>query len=726
MNLNDLLPIPKFADAEKNQVAKYLSIIIFVSLTLNPIYCIVLIYSLSQPTLPLVANAILFVLQCISFFLLRTGQVNRASILYVTGAWLYFGGTVLILGGSDSPAVLGFFTVVLMAGLLLDNRWAYFFTSLSVFYAVIVFFIETAGRLPEPLVRITPLYLWGSFVLAIFVLIIIYELSTEKLNIALEGTRKNVEALNKQNHLLQETQQALRANLLELSRTESALRLSQKHLKTVVQSAPVIVWTSDIEGRMTLLEGKTLSSVNIQANQFHGESIFDALGERVQDLEEKIKSVLQGETIVSIENLKGHIFETHFSPLIEDGAVNGIIGVAIDITERVQAQDAMIHLQKTESLGVLAGGIAHDFNNLLVGILGQASVGLYKMEDSHPSRKHIEKSILASEKAGRLIHQLLAYSGRGQFKLESFDLNELVRENINLFQTALSQKTDFQISLHDVPLIIDGDLAQLQQVIMNLIINGAEAISQRSGELTVKTSPVVVTDSSKQKDWAGSSLLAGTYAGLEISDTGCGMTSDILKKIFDPFFTTKDTGQGLGLAAVQGIVNGHDGSLSVSSEVNVGTTFQVLLPLSAGHGAELKHQDSFSTSLSTDISTVLQVDDDPSVCETLKDIFSAQEISIFSSLTRQQGIETFQQNHENIDLIILDMTMPGISLEATISQLKTINSKTPIILSSGFDRDEVARQIDSKLIQGFISKPYSIDLFLSQLMQILAAIPAEK
>ncbi|MFK7800553.1 MAG: ATP-binding protein [Anaerolineae bacterium] len=724
MITNRLLSIPQFDETEIKQVEKYLRIIIHMSLALNSIYCLIIFYSLDNPIKPLIANGGLFFVHIFSLFLLYRKQVKNAVIFNLAGAWVCLSLMPFFWEGDLTPAILGFFIIILLAGLLLTSRWAYFFTFLSIFYAVFILIIDATSQLTKSAVEGTPLYTWGGFVIAILALVIIYELSTEKLNHALDTSRRNIVALNEKNKLLLKTQRALQENVFELSRAESALRLSQKHLRTVVESAPVILWTSDTEGRMTLLEGKTLSDIQIKANQFHGETIFDALGERVKNLDSKIKSVLEGETIVSIEKLRGRIFEIHFSPLYEQEAVSGIIGVAIDITERAQAQDAMIYLQKTESLGVLAGGIAHDFNNLLVGILGQASVGLYKMEASHPSRKHIEKAILAAEKAGGLTSQLLAYSGRGQFKIHSLDLNELVRENINLFQTALSRNVGFQISLHNTPLIVDGDMAQLQQVIMNLIINGAEAIGQNAGEITVKTSLNIIKDNNNQKDWAGNSLPVGTYAKLEISDTGRGMISSILKKIFDPFFTTKNTGQGLGLAAVQGIIRGHNGSLYVSSEVNVGTTFQVLLPLSAEDMVQTKTSELHPTNLSDQISTVLQVDDDQSVCEALKDILSTQNISVLSGLTRQQGVEIFQQNHKDIDLIILDMTMPGLGLEKVVGQLKDIDSETPIILSSGFDKDEVAGQIDPELIQGFISKPYSVDFFVSQIIELLDIDPA--
>lgn len=587
MSFYRLVSAPQFEDREKNQVAKYLQVIIFASLTLNPIYCLILFFSLSNPQKLMIAYGGLFCIHAVSLFLLRLKYVNSAAIVLLVGGWLCFSFTSFILGGANSPAILGLIIVVILAGLLLNNRWTYFFTVLSIIYAIVVFLIESFDQLPAPLIEITPLYTWGSFIMAILILVVIYEISTEKLNLALDASRKNIVALNEKNKQLQE------------------------------------------------------------------------------------------------------------------------------------AQDTMIHMQKTESLGVLAGGIAHDFNNLLVGILGQASVGLYKMENNHSARKHFEKAILAAEKAGGLTTQLLAYSGRGHSIIEAVDLNKLVQDNIGLFQTAISRHVTFQVSTHTQPLFVNGDATQLQQVIMNLIINGVEAITHNHGVIQIKTFPEFVSGSLKQTDWIGNELNVGEYAIIEVSDNGIGMTNDVLKKIFDPFFTTKDTGQGLGLAAVQGIVGSHRGSLYVSSKLNMGTTFKVFLPLLKNPISKPNSQASSRSSSIANVSTILQIDDEQAVCETLRDILATQEINVLSEQTRQEGLNLFEEEHRDIDLVILDMTMPGLTLEAVIKKIQKINDQTPIILSSGFHRDEMIDQIDKNNVQGFISKPYSVDVFLTQLNQIL-------
>jgi len=261
-----------------------------------------------------------------------------------------------------------------------------------------------------------------------------------------------------------------------------------------------------------------------------------------------------------------------------------IMAAARDITERLQAeserlalQSKMLEAQKLESLGVLTGGIAHDFNNLLAIMLGNTSLALLELTpDSaiYPSLLQIEH---AAQRAADLIQQMLAYSGKGQFVLQVIDLNELVAEMISLLRTSLSKQIHLEFQpARQLPTIL-ADLTQLRQIILNLVINAAEAIGDTAGLVVVCTG-VRRYDPASQSIAAFPNLSAGLYVVLEVRDTGCGMDAVTLRRIFDPFFTTKFTGRGLGLAAVLGIVHGHAGAVHIESEPGHGTTFTILLP----------------------------------------------------------------------------------------------------------------------------------------------------
>lgn len=264
----------------------------------------------------------------------------------------------------------------------------------------------------------------------------------------------------------------------------------------------------------------------------------------------------------------------------QEGSPAGYLEINTDVTERRKLEEQLRHKAKLESLGVLAGGVAHDFNNLLTGILGNASLALDATPAQHPSRLLLEEVMRASERAADLTRQLLAYAGKGRFVMRVVDLSALVREISGLVQTSIPKTVQVRLQLaEDLP-GIEADAGQLQQIVMNLVINGAEAIGPEGGTVLVRTGEQTVDEQYIETIAAhADNLRPGQYVMLEVHDTGSGMSSETLAKIFDPFFTTKFTGRGLGLSAVQGIVRAHRGALKVYSQPGQGTTFKVLSTL---------------------------------------------------------------------------------------------------------------------------------------------------
>ncbi len=256
------------------------------------------------------------------------------------------------------------------------------------------------------------------------------------------------------------------------------------------------------------------------------------------------------------------------------------IGFIRNVTEQKRADAALQHSSKIESIGILAGGIAHDFNNLLVGVLGQASLLNRKLEADSKLHKHVDRILLAARRAADLTQQMLAYSGQGQFTVVAVNLNQLLRENLALIETSIPETVDFVTDLTpDLPKI-EADPTQMQQVLMNVIINAAQSMDGKRGLVTVRTMVQDYTDealAALNVTWM-TDVAAGKYVCIEVTDTGVGMPPTLIAQIFDPFFTTKESGSGLGLAAVLGIVKTHNGSLAVKSEVGKGTTFHLLFP----------------------------------------------------------------------------------------------------------------------------------------------------
>jgi PAS domain S-box-containing protein len=268
-----------------------------------------------------------------------------------------------------------------------------------------------------------------------------------------------------------------------------------------------------------------------------------------------------------------------------EGRVLYYEGTLTDITERKQAEEErqrleerVRHAQKLESLGILAGGIAHDFNNLLVGILGNADLALLDLSPQSPLRENFQGIKKAALRASELTSQMLAYAGRGFFIPKVLDINILARDMQPLLQSSISRKATLRYDLSPTLPLIKGDVAQIRQVVTNLISNASEALGDQGGMITLATGVIAADRAYLAKSYLSDDLAEGRYVFLRISDTGCGMDEETQAKIFDPFFSTKELGRGLGLAAVLGIVHGHRGTLHVQSELGKGTHITILLP----------------------------------------------------------------------------------------------------------------------------------------------------
>jgi PAS domain S-box-containing protein len=394
---------------------------------------------------------------------------------------------------------------------------------------------------------------------------------------------------------------------------------------------------------------------------------------------------------------RGHVYAC------ESGAPCRVAGVGMDITDRRRLEEKVRHAAKLESLGVLAGGIAHDFNNLLTGILGNASL-LKEMVPATSSSGLLNNVIRASERAAQLSRQMLAYSGRGQFSVQPIDLSRQVREFVSFIETTVAKNVAIRLRVADSLPMVDGDEGQLQQVIMNLVVNAAEAIGEREGWVEVSTR-LEKTDSPLVSDLLPSQELpAGEYVVLQVSDNGSGMDNATRARIFDPFFTTKFTGRGLGLAAVLGIIRGHRGTIRVSSLPGLGTCFQVFFP------ASRKTVERTLFTLANDClqgdGTVLIVDDEEIVRVAARTVLESFGYTVFEAENGREALSVYERHEGEISVVLLDMTMPVMSGVETQQHLLELDPEAVVIATSGYNESE-AMQIFGSSIAGFIQKPYT-------------------
>ncbi len=402
-------------------------------------------------------------------------------------------------------------------------------------------------------------------------------------------------------------------------------------------------------------------------------------------------------------------------PVIEDKDVIGRVGVVVNITERKALRQA----QKQESLGILAGGVAHDFNNLLVAMLGQTSLALAKMPENSPGRLHISKAVKAAERATDLTRQMLAYSGQGHFETQQLNLNNLIQENLHLFEASIPKNIHIKTNLFDQLPTIDADPGQMQQVIMNLILNGVEAIGERPGLIEILTQTQdYQPDDSLFSQYTGLPMKAGLYVRLDIKDSGIGMDEKTLAKIFDPFYTTKFTGRGLGLAVVLGIIRGHKAGLRVTSSPDNGAQFTLLFPIAKAEPINDTKQPVDSTE-DKPTGVVLVIDDEEPVREAVSDILEIESIQVLSAADGQEGINLFDKHRQEIDLILLDLSMPGLGGVETFHRLRKINQTVPILLSSGYNQTQVDSHFTEGKPAGFLQKPYSAAVLVEEVVRRL-------
>ncbi len=384
--------------------------------------------------------------------------------------------------------------------------------------------------------------------------------------------------------------------------------------------------------------------------------------------------------------------------------------------EKQQLQSQVQHSQKLESLGVLAGGIAHDFNNLLMGILGNIDLALLELTTESKVRKTLQESATAARRAAELARQMLAYSGKGKFVIEPVNLNRLIQEMGHLLEVSIAKNVLLQYDFDEEIPPIEADATQIRQVIMNLITNASESIGEQSGIISITTRQQYCEAEFLNQIMLHDTMEPGNFIILEVSDSGCGMDQATLDRIFEPFFTTKFTGRGLGMAAVIGIIRGHKGGIKVYSEPGQGSCFKVLLPaLTDAIAHEADTQKILSEQPFEMHGTILLVDDEPVILEVTSSMLKQAGFNVITAEDGQKAIHIFKERYQEINCVILDLTMPHMNGETAYKEISLIDPKMPVIMSSGYSETDVMHRFQGSQIAGFIEKPYQMAELLDTL-----------
>jgi signal transduction histidine kinase/HAMP domain-containing protein len=505
-------------------------------------------------------------------------------------------------------------------------------------------------------------------------------------------------------------------------RAEAALSESEARLALLLSQFPGALWTTNAALELGSMAGgrSGLLFVTDPSGRTLDRALRDERhSERILALHHQALEAGRASDEIAVEE---HVVEILVERL-EGAARAQLMGVALDITERRRLDEErlrarLLRSQKLESLGVLAGGVAHDFNNLLVGILGNTSLALAQLEPGSPGREAIESTELAARRAAELTRQMLAFSGRGRFVVAPVDLAALTKEMSRLLDTAIPSDTSLRI-LHgeDVPAVL-ADASQLRQVLMNLITNAVEAIGDGGGIITIRTELQQVDADYLERGFLDREIPPGPYVTLEVSDTGRGMDAETRERIFDPFFTTKETGHGLGMAATLGIIRGHRGTVRIYSEPGHGTAIKVLLPPADTAAPPEPHRRGSSL---PDLrgKTFLVIDDEPDVRDFASKALAFAGAEVLTAVDGPSGIESYRADPERIDLVILDVKMPGMSGIECFRALRGIRPGVKVLLSSGYNEQDATNEFTGRGLTGFIQKPYPLQTLLIEVARIV-------
>jgi signal transduction histidine kinase len=390
-------------------------------------------------------------------------------------------------------------------------------------------------------------------------------------------------------------------------------------------------------------------------------------------------------------------------------------------TERKQLERRLAEAQRLDGLGLMAGGIAHDFNNLLVGVLGNAELSLLETKPGSRTHDFLERIRTAAGRLADLAHQMLTYSGHSPTRLQPVDLGAIAREMVELIASSVPAQIQVALDVPDQLPAVAGDAAQLGQVVVNLVLNAAEAIGDKPGRIRVLARREFL-DSTRTASLTLRSVRGpADYLCFEVADDGPGIDEATRLRIFDPFFSTKEKrGRGLGLASVIGIVRAHQGALQVDSQLGKGTRMRIWLPLAAEIARAQPKQPKRPRSASPRGRRVLIVDDEAVVRETASALLEAQGFTTLASWDAETALACAKNAGGAIDAVMLDLTIPGCSAEDLHGRLRSLLPDAGILLVSGYSEPSVLRRLLERPRTRFLEKPFTAEALSTQLEALLA------
>ncbi len=505
-----------------------------------------------------------------------------------------------------------------------------------------------------------------------------------------------------------------------IKKSRKSIQQSEAKYRGLIESSTDLIWEVNIEGIFTYISPKIVDILGYTPKEVIGKTFFDLRSPENTNISKAIFKdlVVKKNSIISLENICLHkngkpiLLETNGVPFFdEDQKLIGYRGIDRNITIRKNAEEELNHIRKMDAIGQLAGGVAHDFNNILAGIMGAANLLCLQKETLEDKSLYYVNIILDSaSRAADLTGKLLMFSRKSKISFTLVDVHNVINDLVTIFKSTIDKKIKILFEKKAKNHNVIGDSSELLNALMNIGINASHAMPD-GGTLQISTKNIKLN-----KIYCSASpfdIEPGNYIEIILHDTGIGIPLDNFKKIFEPFYTTKIQGKGtgLGLAAVYGAVKSHNGAINVYSEINMGTSFNILIPCSTENGYQIERNQEVISGTGL----IILVDDEEIIRITGEHMLKEMGYEVLLAENGKKAIDIFQKRYKEIDLVLMDMIMPEMNGSETFLKMKKIDKNCKVIISSGFTKNEDLNEMRKSGLEGFISKPFN-DYELSHLI----------